>query len=78
MKARVRQPRGRMAEPAHTFGFAPEDLHMTIPTIAEAARLIASKKLSPIELTMDCLGRIKSLDHALHAFVLVTEERALD
>jgi hypothetical protein len=26
MKARVRQPRGRMAELAHTFGFAPEDL----------------------------------------------------
>jgi len=26
MKARVRQPRGRMAELAHTYGFAPEDL----------------------------------------------------
>ncbi len=26
MKARVRQPRGRMAEPAHTFGFTQEDL----------------------------------------------------
>jgi hypothetical protein len=26
MKARVRQPRGRMAELAHTFGFTPEDL----------------------------------------------------
>ncbi len=26
MKARVRQPRGRMAELAHTFGFAAEDL----------------------------------------------------
>jgi hypothetical protein len=26
MKARVRQKRGRMAEPAHTFGFADEDL----------------------------------------------------
>ncbi|WP_428487344.1 hypothetical protein [Rhodopila sp.] len=26
MKARVRQPRGRMAEPAHTFGFTAEDL----------------------------------------------------
>ena len=26
MKARVRQPRGRMAEPAHTFGFTDEDL----------------------------------------------------
>ncbi|MFO1028035.1 MAG: hypothetical protein U1E70_22890 [Acetobacteraceae bacterium] len=26
MKARVRQPRGHMAEPAHSFGFNPEDL----------------------------------------------------
>ncbi len=26
MKARVRQPRGRMAEPAHCFGFTAEDL----------------------------------------------------
>ncbi|MGD0430548.1 MAG: hypothetical protein ABSA58_05600 [Acetobacteraceae bacterium] len=26
MKARVRQKRGRMAEPAHTYGFTPEDL----------------------------------------------------
>jgi hypothetical protein len=26
MKARVRQPRGRMAELAHTFGFTAEDL----------------------------------------------------
>jgi hypothetical protein len=26
MKARVRQPRGRMAELAHTYGFTEEDL----------------------------------------------------
>jgi hypothetical protein len=26
MKERVRQPRGRMAELAHTYGFAPADL----------------------------------------------------
>jgi hypothetical protein len=26
MKARVRKPRGRMAELAHTYGFAAEDL----------------------------------------------------
>lgn len=26
MKARVRKPRGRMAEPAHTFGYTAEDL----------------------------------------------------
>ncbi|MGE4046651.1 MAG: amidase [Acetobacteraceae bacterium] len=48
-----------------------------IPTIAEAAKLIAAKKLSPVELTRACLERIAALDSTLHAFVLVTEERAL-
>lgn len=50
---------------------------MTIPTIAEAARLIAAKQLSPVELTQACLGRIHAMDGTLHAFVLVTEDRAL-
>ena len=48
-----------------------------IPTIAEAARLIAAKKLSPVELTRACLGRVKELNGELHAFLLVTEERAM-
>jgi aspartyl-tRNA(Asn)/glutamyl-tRNA(Gln) amidotransferase subunit A len=48
-----------------------------IPTIAEAAKLIAAKKLSPVELTRACLDRVKQLDDELHAFVLVTEERAI-
>jgi aspartyl-tRNA(Asn)/glutamyl-tRNA(Gln) amidotransferase subunit A len=48
-----------------------------IPTIAQAAHLIAQKKLSPLELTQDCLKRIHAHDATLHAFVLVTEERAL-
>ena len=48
-----------------------------IPTIAEAARLIAKKELSPVELTRACLARIHALDNRLHAFILLTEERAL-
>ena len=48
-----------------------------IPTIAEAARQIAAKQLSPVELTRACLDRVKSLDDRLHAFVHLTEERAL-
>jgi len=48
-----------------------------IPTIAEAARLIANKKLSPVELTRACFARIHALDHRLHAFVHLTEERAM-
>jgi aspartyl-tRNA(Asn)/glutamyl-tRNA(Gln) amidotransferase subunit A len=48
-----------------------------IPTIAEAARLIAAKQLSPIELTRACLERVHKLDAELHAFVHLTGERAL-
>src|ERR1700723_448542 len=48
-----------------------------IPTIAAAAKLIAAKQLSPVELTRACLDRVKSLDDKLHAFVHLTEERAL-
>src|ERR1700731_4434016 len=47
-----------------------------LPTAA-AARLIASRKLSPVELTQHYLARIRSLDPILHSFILVTEERAL-
>lgn len=46
-------------------------------TIAEAASQIAAKKLSPVELTRMCLDRIGKLDPELHAFLLVTEDRAM-
>ncbi len=50
---------------------------MTIPTIAEAASLIAARKLSPVELTQACLDRMTRMDGALNAFILPTQERAL-
>ena len=50
---------------------------MTIPTIAEAAALIAAKKLSPVELTQGCLARLHATESTLHAFILPTEERAM-
>lgn len=46
-------------------------------TIAEAAAQIAAKKLSPVELTKTCLGRIQALDGKLNSFLLVTEDRAM-
>src|SRR5271154_1804432 len=49
----------------------------TIPTIAEAAKQIAVKQLSPTELTRACLERVQALDSRLHAFIHLTEERAL-
>ena len=46
-------------------------------TIADAAKLIAAKQLSPVELTRICLDRISNLDPTLHSFLLVTEDRAM-
>jgi aspartyl-tRNA(Asn)/glutamyl-tRNA(Gln) amidotransferase subunit A len=48
-----------------------------ILTIAEASKLIATKQLSPVELTQDCIARMKAYDKTLHAFILPTEERAM-
>jgi aspartyl-tRNA(Asn)/glutamyl-tRNA(Gln) amidotransferase subunit A len=50
---------------------------MSVLTIAEAAKHIAAKQLSPVELAKTHLERIRRLDPELHAFLLVTEERAL-
>src|SRR5262245_54730845 len=50
---------------------------MSVPTIADAAGLIAAKKLSPVELAKTQLERIHRLDAKLNAFLLLTEERAL-
>ena len=50
---------------------------MSVLTIAEAARRIAAKQLSPVELAKTHLERIRRLDPALNAFLLVTEERAM-
>jgi len=46
-------------------------------TIAEAGRLIARKKLSPVDLTKALLKRIEAVDPTLNAFLLVTGQRAL-
>jgi aspartyl-tRNA(Asn)/glutamyl-tRNA(Gln) amidotransferase subunit A len=46
-------------------------------TIAEAAKQIAAKTLSPVELTQECLSRTAALNDTLHAFILVTAERAM-
>jgi aspartyl-tRNA(Asn)/glutamyl-tRNA(Gln) amidotransferase subunit A len=49
----------------------------SIPGIAAAAKLIAGRKLSPIELTQSCLDRMSAMDSVLHAFILPTPERAM-
>jgi aspartyl-tRNA(Asn)/glutamyl-tRNA(Gln) amidotransferase subunit A len=52
------------------------DLHFL--TIAEAASLIEQRKLSPVALTRAFLDRITAVDPQLNAYLLVTEEQALD
>ncbi len=62
-----------------TLGHVPAGGTVMAPhlTIAEAAELIAAKKLSPVELTQTCFERIKALNSTLHSFLLPTEERAM-
>src|SRR5215471_13321931 len=50
------------------------DLHWL--TIAEAARLIERRRLSPVELTDALIARIETLDPQLNAFLLPTPEKA--
>jgi hypothetical protein len=45
-------------------------------TIADAARLIERRRLSPVELTNALIARIESLDPQLDAFLLPTPEKA--
>ena len=47
-------------------------------TIAEAARLIEQKRLSPVELTTALIRRAEMLDPQLNAYLLLTADRALD
>jgi aspartyl-tRNA(Asn)/glutamyl-tRNA(Gln) amidotransferase subunit A len=46
-------------------------------SIADAAPLLESKQLSPVELTKAFLGRIEAIDSRIHSFLLVTVEEAL-
>lgn len=47
-------------------------------TLTEATEQIRAKKLSPLELTRDCLARIERLNPDLNAFITVTAEQALE
>ena len=47
-------------------------------TLLDAAELIRTRKLSPVELTRECLNRIERLNPQLNAFITVTADAALD
>lgn len=46
-------------------------------TIAETSEQLRRGKISPVELTEECLRRIRGLNPALNAFITVTSENAL-
>src|SRR5271165_2926846 len=46
-------------------------------TLTEAAEQIRARRLSPIELTRECLSHIERLNPALNAFITVTADLAL-
>jgi len=45
--------------------------------LSEASELIRSKKVSPVELTRECLSRIERLNPRLNAFITLTADSAL-
>jgi aspartyl-tRNA(Asn)/glutamyl-tRNA(Gln) amidotransferase subunit A len=45
--------------------------------LSEASQLVRSKKVSPVELTHECLSRIEQLNPKLNAFITVTADSAL-
>lgn len=50
---------------------------LTKLSLSEASDLIRAKKISPVELTQECLKRIDRLNPKLNAFITVTAESAL-
>jgi amidase len=52
-----------------------DDLHYA--GLAEVARLIETRKVSPVEVTRQILDRIAAMDGALHSYVTVTAAQAL-
>jgi aspartyl-tRNA(Asn)/glutamyl-tRNA(Gln) amidotransferase subunit A len=46
-------------------------------TLSEASELVRSKRVSPVELTHECLSRIERLNPKLNAFITVTADSAV-
>jgi len=55
----------------------PRSDELTFLSIQDASALVRAKKISPVELTQACLGRIERLNPQLNAFITVTAESAL-
>ncbi|MSO20401.1 MAG: amidase [Acidobacteria bacterium] len=64
----------RQGQPVATLATSGE---LTRLSIREASELLRKKKVSPVELTKECLARIERYNPALNAFITVTAESAL-
>ena len=65
---------------AHAYAGAQEKqqgLNVSQLGLSEASQLVRSKKVSPVELTHECLNRIERLNSKLNSFITVTAESAL-
>jgi aspartyl-tRNA(Asn)/glutamyl-tRNA(Gln) amidotransferase subunit A len=51
--------------------------NLTQLDLSEVSQLVRSKKISPVQLTRECLSRIERLNGKLNAFITVTAESAL-
>ena len=52
-------------------------LNLTQMDLSEVSQLVRNKKVSPVQLTQECLSRIDRLNGKLNAFITVTAESAL-
>src|SRR5438132_10901609 len=65
---------------AHAYAGAQEKrqgLNVSQLGLSEASQLVRSKKVSPVELTHECLSRIERLNPKLNAVITVTADSAL-
>jgi aspartyl-tRNA(Asn)/glutamyl-tRNA(Gln) amidotransferase subunit A len=54
-----------------------ESSSLTNLSLSEVSQLVRTKKVSPVEVTKECLSRIERLNPKLNAFITVTDESAL-
>ena len=74
----MHQPGDTISPPAaNTFNGKPMTSELHDLSIAEASRLILTRKLSPVELTDALLNRITALDLQLNAFISITADLAV-
>ncbi|MFY9530045.1 MAG: amidase [Candidatus Acidiferrales bacterium] len=55
----------------------PQASSLTKLSLSEASQLVRGKKVSPVELTQECLSNIERLNPKLNAFISVTADSAL-